>query len=143
MLRCPTFIHSKTYDGCAEKDRDLPILAPLPGQIDDSLKIISYVYEGTNALIILTDCAASRDVEQRKSELVSVASSVHIRESAFGLSRNRWQGSKSYSERTLLHYFSSAPSAKDMKIIFEDYEFELMKDEQRDIEKDSICEETG
>ena len=89
MLRCPTFIHSKTYDGCAEKDRDLPILAPLPGQIDDSLKIISYVYEGTNALIILTDCAASRDVEQRKSELVSVASSVHIRESAFGLSRNR------------------------------------------------------
>lgn len=32
----------------------------------------------TNALIILTDCAASRDVEQRKSELVSVASSVHI-----------------------------------------------------------------
>ena len=49
---CPlsTFIHSKTYDGFAENDRDLPILIPLQSQIDDWLEIISYVYEGTNTI---------------------------------------------------------------------------------------------
>ena len=51
---------------------------------------------------------------------------------------------KLFRENTAaLLLFYSAPSAKDMKIIYEDYVVELMKDEQRDIEKDSICEETG
>ena len=43
-------IHSKTYDGFAKNDRDLPILIPLQSQIDDWLEIISYVYEGTNTI---------------------------------------------------------------------------------------------
>ena len=45
----------------------------LQNQIDDWLKIISNVYEGTNKLIILDDCAASRDVKQRTNELVELA----------------------------------------------------------------------
>ena len=45
----------------------------LQNQIDDWLKIISNVYEGTNTLIILDDCAASRDVKQRTNELVDLA----------------------------------------------------------------------
>ena len=43
----------------------------LQDQIDDWLKIISYMYEGTDTLIILNDSAASRDVKQRTNELVN------------------------------------------------------------------------
>ena len=35
--------------------------------------IISYMYEGTNTLIVLDDRAASRDAEQRTNELVNLA----------------------------------------------------------------------
>ena len=43
----------------------------LQDQIDDGLKIISYMHEGTDTLIILNDSAASRDVKQRTNELVN------------------------------------------------------------------------
>ena len=71
VLLCPTFLNNKKYDGFAENERDLLILTALQGQIDDWLKIISYVYEGTNILIVLDDCAASRDVKQRTNEHVN------------------------------------------------------------------------
>ena len=66
ILLCPTFIHNKTCDGSTENDKDLLVLTPLQGWIDDCLKIIIDVYKGTNTLIIFDDCAASRDVKRRK-----------------------------------------------------------------------------
>ena len=34
---------------------------------------MSYAFEGTNTLIILDDCAVSKDVKQKNSELVELA----------------------------------------------------------------------
>ena len=76
VLLSPTFIRNKTYVGFAENDRDLLILTPLQGQINNWLKIISLVYAGTNTLIILDDCATARDVKQRTNELVNYAFSA-------------------------------------------------------------------
>lgn len=70
---CKTFIHNITYDCFGENDKDLLFLTPLQDQIDNWLKINSYLYEGTNTLIILTDCTALRDRKQRMDELVSLA----------------------------------------------------------------------
>lgn len=64
VLLCKTFTHNITYDCFGENDKDLPFLTPLQDQIDNWLKINSYLYEGTNTLIILTDCTASRDMKQ-------------------------------------------------------------------------------
>ena len=44
--------------------------------MDDLLKITSHVRKGKNALIILDDCAASRDVKTKTNELVNLAFSV-------------------------------------------------------------------
>ena len=71
VLLCPTFIHNITYDSFGENNKDLLILFRLQDQIDDGLKIISYMHEGTDTLIILNDSAASRDVKQRTNELVN------------------------------------------------------------------------
>ena len=49
------------------------ILSPKQDQINDFLKLMSYVFEGTNTLIILDDCAVSKDVKQKTSELVELS----------------------------------------------------------------------
>ena len=73
ILLYPTFTHIKKYDNFGDsEDEDLLILTPLLGKIYDWLKIISYVYEGTNTLIILYDCTALRDVKQKTNEFVNL-----------------------------------------------------------------------
>ena len=78
----------------------------------------------TNTLIILDDCAASRDVKQRTNELVNLAFSAGHK----GISV--WVFTKQMT--SIAKPFRDTPSAKDMKMIFEDYVGELMKDEQKE-----------
>jgi len=40
------------------------------------LKIVRWLFVGTNTLIILDDCAASKDVKARTGELVNLAFSA-------------------------------------------------------------------
>ena len=85
FLVCPTFTHNKTYDGFAENDRGFFVIIPEQNQINDFLKLISFAFEGTNTLIILDDCAASKDVKKkRQMNSLTWRSAQDIRESAFG-----------------------------------------------------------
>ena len=68
ILLCPTYSFSKTYQGFTEYDRDFSVLTPHQDQINDWLKIVSCVFEGTNSLIILVDWAASKGVKKRTEE---------------------------------------------------------------------------
>ena len=61
-------IHNKTYDGFAENDRVFFVIIPEQDQINDFFKFISFAFEGTNTLIILDDCAASKDVKKKKDK---------------------------------------------------------------------------
>jgi len=44
--------------------------------VEKWLKMVRWLFEGTNALIILDDCAASKDVKGRTGELVNLAFSA-------------------------------------------------------------------
>ena len=46
--------------------------------------IISFAFEGTNTLIILDDCAASKDVKKGQMNSLTWHLAQDIRESAFG-----------------------------------------------------------
>lgn len=46
-------------------------------EVESWLKLASFVFEGTNTLIILDDCAASKDVKRHTSQLVSLGFSAH------------------------------------------------------------------
>ena len=83
FLVCPTFIHNKTYDGFAENDRDFFVIIPEQDQINDFLNIISCAFERTNTLIILDDCAASKDVKKRQMNSLTWHLTQDIRESAY------------------------------------------------------------
>ena len=84
FLVCPTYIHNKTYDGFAENDGDFFVIIPEQDQINDFLKLISFAFEGTNTLIILDDCAASKDVKKRRMNSLTWLFLRDTGESAFG-----------------------------------------------------------
>ena len=131
VLICTTFVHNETYDNFGDSDKDLFILTPQQNQTDDWLNIISYVYERTDTLIILGDCASSRDVTQRSNEIVNLAFSASHKEiSVWVLTQQMTSIAKSFGENTAALVLFYTPSAKDMKIIFNNYAGELMKDEQ-------------
>ena len=85
FLVCPTYIHNKTYDGFAENDGYFFVIIPEQDQINDFLKLISFAFEGTNTLIILDDCAASKDVKKRRMNSLTWLFLRDTGESAFGL----------------------------------------------------------
>ena len=76
FLVCPTYIHNKTYDGFAENDRGFFVIIPEQDQMIDFFKLISFAFEGTNTMIILDDCAASKDVKIKTNDLVNLAFSA-------------------------------------------------------------------
>ena len=84
FLVCPTYIHNKTYDGFAENDRGFFVIIPEQDQNNDFFKLISFAFEGTNTLIILDDCAASKDIKKRRMNSLTWRLAQDIRESAFG-----------------------------------------------------------
>ena len=65
VLICPTFAHNKTLYRFAERDPRLFIIICEQHQVELWLKIVSLFLEGTNTLIVLDDCAASKDVKGR------------------------------------------------------------------------------
>ena len=131
FLLCPTFVNNKTWDNFAENDKDFFIIIPEHHQINDWLKIISFAFEGTNTLIILDDCASSKDVKKRTNELVKLAFSARYSGiSVWVLTQQMSSIAKPFRENiaSLILFFT--PSAKDMKTVFEEFAGDLTKDEK-------------
>ena len=131
ILLCPTYTFNKTYRGFAEEDRDFFVLTPDQHHIDDWLRIVSFVFEGTNSLIILDDCAASRDVKKRTNELVNLAFSArHKGLSVWVITQQMTSISKPFRENIAALVLFYTPSRKDMKEIFNEYGGGMTSDEK-------------
>ena len=131
FLLCPTFVNNKTWDNFAENDKDFFIIIPEHHHINDWLKIISFAFEGTNTLIILDDCASSKNVKKRTNKLVKLAFSArHLGISVWVLTQQMSSIAKPFRENiaSLILFFT--PSAKDMKTVFEEFAGDLTKDEK-------------
>jgi len=75
-LICPTFAYNKTLYRFAERDPRLYFIIREQHQVEFWLKLASFSFEGTNTLIVLDDCAASKDVKGRTGELVKLGFSA-------------------------------------------------------------------
>ena len=60
VLICPTFAHNRTLYHFGERDPRLYVVICEQDHVKACLKVSSFTFEGTNTLIILDDCAASR-----------------------------------------------------------------------------------
>ena len=130
VLICPTFAHNQTLDRFAERDpRFYPIICE-QHQVENWLKAASFSFEGTNTLIVLDDCAASKDVKGRTGELVKLGFSArHSGISVWVITQQLSSIAKPFRENVAAIVLFYTPSAKTTKAIFEEYAGELSHEE--------------
>jgi len=98
------------------------------------LKMASFVFEGTNTLIVLDDCAASRDVKGCTGELVKLGFSTrHVNISAWVLTQQLSSIAKPFRENVAAIMLFYTPFAKTTKVIFEEYTGELSQDDLKQL----------
>ena len=132
VLICPTFANNRTLYRFAERDpRFYPIICE-QHHVEIWLKLVSSVFEGTNTLIVLDDCASSKDVKGRTGELVKLGFSArHSGISVWVLTQQLSSIAKPFRENVAAIVLFYTPSAKTRKAIFEEYAGELSHDELR------------
>ena len=83
------------------------------------MKIAKFALEGTNTLIVLDHCAASKDVKGRTGELVNMAFSArHIGVSIWVLTQKYTTILACFRENVATVILFCTPAAKPMKSIF-------------------------
>ena len=133
VLICPTFVHNKTFDGFVDNDPRIFVINCSQHEVETFLKLASFFFEATNTLIILDDCAASKDVKGRTSQLVSLGFSArHNGISVWVLTQQITSIAKPFRENVAAIVLFYTPSNKTMKAIFKDYAGELSSEEYKE-----------
>ena len=132
VLICPTFAYNKMLYRFAERDPRLYVIISEQHQVEIWLRGASLYFEGTNTLIVLDDCASSKDVKGRTGELVKLGFSVrHAGISVWVLAQQLSSIAKPFRENVAAIVLFYTPSAKTTKAIFEEYAGELSHAELR------------
>ena len=91
-------------------------------EMEAYLFIASFFFERTNTLIILDECAASKEVKRRTSQLVNLGFSArHSGLSVWVFTQQMTSIAKPFRENVAAIVLSYTPSSKTTKAIFEDY----------------------
>ena len=130
VLICPTFAYNKTLHRFAERDAQVYVIICDHHEVELWLKAASFAFEGANTLIVLDDCAASKDVKGRTGELVKLGFSArHAGISVWVLTQQLSSIAKPFQENVAAIVLFYTPSAKTTKAIFEEYAGELSHEE--------------
>ena len=122
VLICPTFTFNRTLCRFNERDPWLYVIICEQHQVEMWLKLASFAFEGTNTLIVLDDCAASKDVKGRTGELVKLGFSArHSGISVWVLTQQLTSIAKPFRENVAAIVLFYTPSAKTTKAIFKEY----------------------
>ena len=91
-------------------------------EVEIWLNIVSMLFEGTNTLIVLADCALSHLARLRTGQLVNLGISArHIGISVWVLTKKLTGMTASLCENVGTIVLFYTPSAKTTKAIFDDY----------------------
>ena len=132
FLICPTFANNKTYHRIGENDPGMFVIICDQHEVEKWLEFVRKYFNGTNTLIILDDCAASKDVKGRTGELVNLAFSArHICISVWVLTQKMTGITASFRKNVAEIVLFYTPSAKTTKAFFDDYAGELSLDEYK------------
>ena len=134
VLICPTYIHNEMYKGFARNDKRFVVLVPENNEdeINDLLTCCKDLFSGTNTLIILDDCAFSRDLKQRSNEFIKLAfSGRHEGISVWVLTQQLTAISKPFRENVACIISFYNPNKVSEKILFEEYGGSLDPDHRK------------
>ena len=122
VLICPTFEYNRTLFRFGERDPRLYVIICEQHHVEAWLKLASFAFKGTNTLIVLDDCAASKDVKGRTRELVKLGFSArHFGISVWVLTQQLTSIAKPFRENVSAIVLFYTPSTKTIKAIFEEY----------------------
>ena len=103
-------------------------------EIEGWLKLASYFFEKTNTLFVLDDCATSKAVKDRASQLVNLGfSGRYDGISVWVLTQQITSIAKPFRENVAAIVLFYTPSRKTIKAIFEDYAAEITHDEYKEL----------
>ena len=129
---CPTYAKNKTYHGFAENDNNLLVVsrdASNCDEINDLLHDCADLFSGTNTLIILDDCAVSKDLKKRSNKFINLAfSGRHEGLSVWVLTQQLTSIAKPFRENVACVVAFHNPSQIGTKTLFEDYGRDLDAD---------------
>ena len=132
FIVCPTLEDNKTYQQWKYlTDSDVYELHVTHDNVENILREITHFAKNTNSLIILDDCASSKDVKNRTSELVKLGfSGRHIGLSTIVVTQQLTSIAKPYRMNIskLVTFYNACKD--DMKYIFNNY-FNIEKDEEK------------
>ena len=135
FLICPTFEWNTTYEEWKYyKDDDF---FAIPCDQDEVEKWLTYIVDfakGSQLLIILDDCASSKSVKNRTSELVKLGFSArHFNLSVVVITQQLTSIAKPFCENIskLVTFYN--PNKKDMKTIIEEYLGNIEKEKLNEI----------
>ena len=132
VLLWPTFVKNTTYEGFVDRDPHIFVIACLQHQMEAWLRLASYYLMGTNTLFVLDDCATSKDVKGRTSQLVNLGFSArHDGISVWVLTQQITSIAKPFRENVAAIVLFYTPSSKTTRAIFEDYAGELTHEEYK------------
>ena len=130
VLICPTFAYIRMQHHFAERDPQLYVIIYEQHQDESWLKVTSFYFEGTNTLIVLDDCAASKDVKRRTGKLIKLGFLArHNGISVWVLTQQLSSIAKPFRENLATIVLFYTPSVKTIKTIFEEYAGEISNDE--------------
>ena len=123
ILICPTYIRNKTYQGFARGDRRFFVFCPTDNEeIQDLLQACKTLFSGTNTLIILDDCAVSKELKKRSNEFIRLAfSGRHEGLSVWVLTQQLTSISKPFRDNIACIIAFHNPSQVGTKTMFEDH----------------------
>lgn len=137
IIVCPTFSRNMSYRQWKYlADRDVIIVECDHESVNYFLTEIRDIYEDTNSLIIIDDCAASKDIRDRTSEVVNLAfSGRHCGLSTIVITQQLTSIAKPFRENISKLVCFYNPNRKDMKTIFDEYLDGVSIKEYDDIKK--------
>ena len=130
VLIYPTFAYNRTLKRFGERDQRLYVIICDQHHVENWLKVASFALEGLNTLIVLDDCATSKDVKGRTGEIANLGFSArHTGISVWVLTKQHTSIAKPFLENVAAIVLFYTTLAKTTRAIFEEYAGELSHDE--------------
>lgn len=123
VIICPTFEWNETYHNWKHINDENVIAIPCEhSEIEAVLNHVVDVYKGSTTLIVLDDCASSKTVKSRTSELVKLGFGArHYGLSTIVITQQLRSIAKAYRDNVSKMVVFYNPSKKDMECIIDEY----------------------
>ena len=135
ILTCPTYDRNKTYHGFAKNDKNFLVLmsdASNQAEIEDILHLSAVLFSGTNTLIILDNCAVSKDLKNRSNKFIELAfSGRHKGLSVWVLTQQLTSIAKPFRDNVVCVVAFHNPSQMGSKTLFENFGGDLDMDTRK------------